>query len=154
MNRIQARTRISAGMSRLLLVPLATLAIIAGLLAMHTFTGAESASVQAATSARVHEQIPAADGSPASASMAGTYEVHPAFCVGSCESPMGMPDHSVLMMICVLALLTAVITLLAPPLISLFASVFLPPWKRGRTVLFALPHPRPPSLVVLSISRT
>lgn len=115
MNRIQARTRISAGMSRLLLVPLATLAIIAGLLAMHTFTGAESASVQAATSARVHEQIPAADGSPpASASMAGTYEVHPAFCVGSCESPMGMPDHSVLMMICVLALLTAVITLLAP----------------------------------------
>ncbi len=64
MNRIQARTRISAGMSRLLLVPLATLAIIAGLLAMHTFTGAESASVQAATSARVHEQIPAADGSP------------------------------------------------------------------------------------------
>jgi hypothetical protein len=58
------------------------------------------------------------------------------------------------MMICVLALLTAVITLLAPALTSLFASVFLPPWRRGRTVLFALPHLRPPSLIVLSISRT
>jgi len=64
-----------------------------------------------------------------------------------------MPDHTMQMMLCVLALLAAALVLLAPRLLGrlrlpLFGIVSL------RVLRGALPHPRPPSLLFLSISRT
>lgn len=59
-----------------------------------------------------------------------------------------------LMMACVLALLAATIVLLAPALLARLGTVLALLRLHGRNVLTALPHPRPPSLIVLSISRT
>jgi len=65
-----------------------------------------------------------------------------------------MPDHSMLMMVCVLALLAAVIVLLAPTFRALLTYAVDRSRSHTRPLLAGLPHPRPPSLLVLSISRT
>ena len=57
-------------------------------------------------------------------------------------------------MACVLALLAATIVLLAPALLARLGTALALLRLHGRNVLTALPHPRPPSLIVLSISRT
>lgn len=59
-----------------------------------------------------------------------------------------------LMMVCVLALLAAVIVLLAPTSRALLTYAVARSRSHTRTLLVGLPHPRPPSLLVLSISRT
>ena len=59
-----------------------------------------------------------------------------------------------LTMVCALALLAAAIVLLAPVLLARLGVALALLRLHGRIVLAALPHPRPPSLLVLSISRT
>lgn len=122
--------------------------LIAGLLAMHTLT-ADNMHVKSAppiSSAADHDQ--------AMAGAAGEGAVVDArHCLGDCEAPGNMPSHSILMMVCALALLAAVIVALAP---ALRARLNM---SLGEAVLAAdvprvLPRPRPPSLLVLSISRT
>ena len=54
----------------------------------------------------------------------------------------------------VLALLAAVIVLLAPTFRALLTYAVDRSRSHTRTLLAGLPHPRPPSLLVLSISRT
>ena len=75
-------------------------------------------------------------------------------CAGDCGGSGGVPDHSMLTMVCALALLAAAIVLLAPVLLARLGVALALLRLHGRIVLAALPHPRPPSLLVLSISRT
>ena len=123
-------------------------ALIAGLLAMHTLTAgnAHLESAPAISSAADHDQAMAGPAVEGTAIDAG-------HCLGDCGAPGNMPNHSILMMVCVLALLAAVIIVLAPALLARLSM------SLGVVVLVAdmpraLPRPRPPSLLVLSISRT
>lgn len=123
-------------------------ALIAGLLAMHTLTAgnAHLESAPAMSSAADHDQP------MASAAVEGT-AADPGHCLGDCGAPGNVPDHSMLMMVCVLALLAAVIIVLAPALLARL-SMSLGVVVLAADVPRALPRPRPPSLLVLSISRT
>lgn len=111
------------------------LLVIAGLLAMHTI-GAGAVHAEAGVPVTVVMGDEADDAK---------------HCPGDC-APGDAPDHSMLLMICALALLAAALVLLAP---SLLGRRRIP----SRSVLLheavrALPWPQPPSLHVLSISRT
>lgn len=159
MNHIRTLVHAPSGLRRLLLTFATALLLIAGLLAMHTLTSGH-ADTPAAASEAAHA-APDSDlgGTVATGSMlentigTGT-EASGGHCEGDCDSSGGMPDHSMLMMACVLALLAATIVLLAPALLARLGTVLALLRLHGRNVLTALPHPRPPSLIVLSISRT
>ncbi|MCM3655990.1 DUF6153 family protein [Agromyces mediolanus] len=163
MNHIRTLVHAPSGLHRLLLTFATALLLIAGLLAMHTLTGTLTsghADTPAAASEAAHA-APDSDlgGTVATGSMlentigTGT-EASGGHCEGDCDSSGGMPDHSMLMMACLLALLAATIVLLAPALLARLGTVLALLRLHGRNVLTALPHPRPPSLIVLSISRT
>ena len=164
MNRMRV-VQSPSGLRRLLMTFATALLLIAGLLAMHTLTGTLTFGHEAAG-------VPASEGVGASyapGSDMGSI-THPAgaldgaavmgtgaaadHCSGDCGASGGVPDHSMLMMVCVLALLAAAIVLLAPVLLARLGAALALLRLHGRTVLSALPHPRPPSLLVLSISRT
>jgi len=155
-NVIRSHARLSPGVRRLLLAAPIALAIITGLLSMHVLTGSHQPALASETSAMsTHSQVgsapAAADDTPMTAAAAEGAGGH---CQDGCGSPAGMPDHSMLMMVCVLALLAATIVLLAPALLARLGTALALLRLHGRNVLTALPHPRPPSLIVLSISRT
>ncbi|MEN2740413.1 DUF6153 family protein [Microbacterium sp. X-17] len=141
MRRIRALTGTRSRAHGLLLTFAMAVAVIAGLLAMHTMTAASAPSAHAA--AAVHAamgEAPAPDPAPASDD-----------CGGDC-SHGGASDHSMLLTMCVLALVAAVVVLIAPGLMRRAAA---PPATLARRMpAHALPWPRPPSLLVLSISRT
>lgn len=155
MNVIRSHARLTPGVRRLLLAAPIALAIITGLLSMHVLTGSHQPALASETSAMsTHSQVgsaPAADDTPMTAAAAEGAGGH---CQDGCGSPAGMPDHSMLMMVCVLALLAAVIVLLAPTFRALLTYAVARSRSLTRTLLAGLPHPRPPSLLVLSISRT
>ena len=156
MNVIRSHARLTPGVRRLLLAAPIALAIITGLLSMHVLTGSHQPALASETSAMsTHSQVgsapAAADDTPMTAAAAEGAGGH---CQDGCGSPAGMPDHSMLMMMCVLALLAAVIVLLAPTSRALLAYAVARSRSHTRTLLVGLPHPRPPSLLVLSISRT
>nr|WP_274638363.1 DUF6153 family protein [Microbacterium bovistercoris] len=121
-------------------------ALIAGLLAMHTLTAGTThlESAPAISSGAVHDQAMAAVESAA---------VDTGHCLDDCGASGNMPNHSMLMMVCVLALLAAVVIILAPALLARL-SMSLGVVVLAADVPRALPRPRPPSLLVLSISRT
>jgi len=162
-NHIRALVHAPSGLHRLLLTFATAFLLIAGLLAMHTLTGtltlghtdtpaaASESAAHGAESAMASAVAPAAalGADPGMAS-----DVSAEHCPGDCGGGGGMPDHSMLMMACVLALLAAVIVLLAPVLLARLGAALALLRLHGRNVLAALPHPRPPSLIVLSISRT
>lgn len=123
-------------------------ALIAGLFAMHTLT-ANNMHVESAptiSSAADHDQA------MVGAAIEGT-AVDAGHCLGDCGAPGNMRSHSILMMVCALALLAAVIVVLAPALLARF-NMSLGEAVLAADVPHALPRPRPPSLLVLSISRT
>ncbi|WP_298866245.1 DUF6153 family protein [uncultured Microbacterium sp.] len=155
MLRIRSHERVPSVLRRLLVLVPVALAIITGLLGMHTLTGSHASPTAETTMANVHSAgvAPATSvgGAGAAAMEEGSSAGH---CAGDCSYPAGMPDHSMLMMVCVLALLAAVIILLAPTALALLAYTLARAHARGRSLLARLPHPRPPSLIVLSISRT
>lgn len=156
MNVIRSHARLTPGVRRLLLAAPIALAIITGLLSMHVLTGSHQPALASETSAMsTHSQVgsapAAADDTPMTAAAAEGAGGH---CQDGCGSPAGMPDHSMLMMVCVLALLAAVIVLLAPTSRALLTYDVARSRSHTRTLLVGLPHPRPPSLLVLSISRT
>lgn len=128
---------------RLVIALFAVPAILLGLLAMHVLANGgmtEASSPHASSPAHSPEQSMAMAVSSDSQS--------PAYCGGECG-----PNHNMLSMICVLALLISVL-LLVPPLI-------LTRWQELRRDILALiaktaalAPPDPPSLHALSISRT
>lgn len=163
MNAIRTLTSTQSGVRRLLLSFSTALLLIAGLLAMHTLTGtltighADTEPAVAVEHAAVAQ--PAMNSSTAHAERSilapssTAPDSPPAHCAG-CGDPAGAPDHSMLMMACVLALLAAVIVLLAPMLLSRLGATLALTRLHARAVPATAPHPRPPSLIVLSISRT
>lgn len=136
-----------SGWKRLALVLLAVPAILVGLLAMHVLTTGPS-HAPAAHSAEDHEHAPLIMGELAATSALGGPTFDATDCGGDCG-----PEHDMLGMACVLALLltalllTVHLTLLRWGTARAIASTIM-----GR--IAALAPPRPPSLLVLSISRT
>ena len=106
MNVIRSHARLTPGVRRFLLAAPIALAIITGLLSMHVLTGSHQPALASETSAMsTHSQVgsapAAADDTPMTAAAAEGAGGH---CQDGCGSPAGMPDHSLLMMVCVLAL--------------------------------------------------
>lgn len=66
----------------------------------------------------------------------------------------GDAHGAMMLMVCVMALLTAAVLLLAPRVLRGLRPRFAPLRARALVVAARLPEPRPPSLIVLSISRT
>ena len=163
MNHIRALVHAPSGLHRLLLTFATAFLLIAGLLAMHTLTGTltlgHTDTPAAASEGTGHGTESAMASAIAPAAVLGAdpgmvTDASADHCPGDCGDAGGMPDHSMLMMACVLALLAAVIVLLAPVLLARLGAALALLRLHGRNVLAALPHPRPPSLIVLSISRT
>jgi len=147
MKTIRSLASTRSTMHRVFLTFAAAFVLIAGLLATHTLsTGSthhESGEVTIA--AANHHRAPEA--------AVNSAVVDVGHCAGDCGAPGNMPSHSLLLMVCVLALLAAAIVALAPALLArLSMSVSLA--KLVRDAARALSPPQPPSLLVLSISRT
>lgn len=148
MNTIRSLASTGATLHRLLFMVGIAGALIASLLAMHTLTTAthQVDAAPAMSSAADHHQA------MAGAAVDGTVDdARP--CLGDCGAPGDMPHRAILMTACVLALLAAAIVVLAPALLARLST------SLGAAVLVvdvprALPRPQPPSLLVLSISRT
>lgn len=122
------------------------LGIVLGLLGMHTLSGdamghgpGMSMSAGHASGASPHD--PAGPASPVSSGAPDTADVS--------EPPL----HSAMLMSCVLALLAA-LTLIAPPTASVGLRPRLHRMPGGRASLTRAAPPRPPSHIVLCISRT
>jgi hypothetical protein len=129
---------------RTLLLLAGTFALIVGLLAMHTLNGDAESHHQATTATIGGAMV--ADAS--SGHSAPTTED----CTYDCAEPAGMPAHDVLMVACVLALLVMLLVLVAPVTVGVWW-----PFRallRGTPAVGSLAPRRPPSLLVLSISRT
>lgn len=146
MKTIRSLASTRSSMHRVLLTFTAAFVLIAGLLAMHTLSTGDAHIESGVTAAAGHDQL-------ASSATMDSAAVEDGHCPGDCGTPGNMPGHSMLLMVCALALLAAVIIVLAPALLTRLSTTL------GMTVLVrdvarALPRPRPPSLLVLSISRT
>ena len=128
---------------RALLFFAGTLLLIGGLLAMHTLAAA-------------HDMGPMSNASSAMVVPASGH--HDAPHDGMDEGRSGvaapMPDHSMLMVTCILALLAGVIVVVAPAALAWLGGMLTLLEQRIQMVLGSRPLPRPPSLHVLSISRT
>ncbi|GAA3919717.1 DUF6153 family protein [Microbacterium invictum] len=134
-------------LARLLMSCAAALAIIVGLLAMHTFAPPAAHS----TSQSISSATLQADHSQVTTEATGAAAV----CETDCRSgaPAPLPDHSGVMAFCVLALL-AVVLLVGPT--TALSIVRSPRISTAFLSLLsgAMAFARPPSLTALSISRT
>jgi hypothetical protein len=145
MKKIRSLTNTRSTMHRIFFSLGFAVALIAGLLAMHTLNagGTHIESAPTATAFDHGQKAVALDGAA----------VDSGYCVNDCGAPRPMPDHLMLLMVCALALLAVVLVVVAPALLvcpSTSLSLAMLVRNAGR----ALPAPRPPSLLVLSISRT
>ena len=132
---------------RALLTFAIALALISGLLAMHVLHAADSHAVTEVTA--IEDGAPCTSGPPSAAPSTS----QAAHCPDGCDAPAHAPEHLMLMVTCVLALLTAAAVLIPP--LSLDRSIATRACiDAGLGVRRALAHPRPPSLLILSISRT
>jgi Family of unknown function (DUF6153) len=124
-------------------------ALILGMLAMHTSLapgGGHGHSVISASATTDHGQT-----EPGITMGASAIDAPP--CADDGCGTSGMPDHSMLLMMCAMALLVVVIAVVSAALITQSDT------SRTMSALLrqptrAIPSPRPPSLLVLSISRT
>lgn len=142
-------TRPQLSLRTLLMLGTATLLVIVGLLAMHTFTadpaGHGSPGLTQSTSTAGHDHATTGTGS---------LEHGSAACDGPCHVSTGHEQgHTDMVTACVLALLAGVLLLLAPLMIrrhgfSLHRVMSLLKWDATGIL------PRAPSLTFLSISRT
>lgn len=124
-------------------------AVIVGLLAMHTLNLHGTAAAEAPASMSMAASEPAhASHSPATAAASGDAQSERSVSCAGCSAD----DHSGMAMICVLALLLAMLLLIPPGVLRRGPGTVL------RTplaeVVLARLAPRPPSLHVLCISRT
>lgn len=157
MKAVTLLTHLRSSPSRRLVIALfAVPTILLGLLAMHVLANGGMSQASASLTSITQTSDGASAQSPES-SMAfsvGSDRPSPADdCGGGCGPSHDMPSHEMLGMICVLALLISVL-LLMPPLI-------LSRWDQLQRALLAqitkaaaVAPPTPPSLHVLSISRT
>lgn len=154
--RLIHRSEQPAVSHRWLLAALFAALVIAGLLGMHTFSTAHSdvhvtAAPMGAT-AMSAEHVHAATGSM------GNEHMHAASGSMDAEADSGCPDcgqsgsHHAMIMACVLGLLVTLLLVCRakPSLVRASAQSIVAPFLRAVGTL----PPRPPSLLVLSISRT
>lgn len=146
MKTIRSLANTRSTMHRVFLTFTAAFVLIAGLLAMHTLSTGDAHVESGVTALADHDQL-------ATAAAMDSAAVEEGHCAGDCGTPGNMPAHSMLLMVCALALLAAVIVVLAPALLARL-SMTLGVAALVRDAARALPRPRPPSLLVLSISRT
>lgn len=141
---------------RALLVAVATvLMVIVGLVGMHTLSVGETThGVGTGNHGTATQLDVSSSGNPGSGTLGGA-EVHSGTCDDNCQSSTPGPlQHTDVMMACALALLVGFIFLLP------IAAMYRTRTHQGQTLFFATPLrelsplPRPPSLIVLSISRT
>ena len=166
--RLIHRSEQPAVSHRWLLAALFAALVIAGLLGMHTFSTAHSdvhvtaapmgptamsaEHVHAATGSMGNEHMHAATGSM------GNEHMHAASGSMDAEADSGCPDcgqsgsHHAMIMACVLGLLVTLLLVCRakPSLVRASAQSIVAPFLRAEGTL----PPRPPSLLVLSISRT
>jgi hypothetical protein len=126
----------------ILLTLIGVIAIVVGLLTMHTLSldGPAHSPVAAAAPIEHHAEGPAhGEQTPATS--------------GACGAVGCDPTHTLGLMSCVLALLLAPLIVAAMPSIALLVATL---WSIGRALISALlaASPGPPSLIALSISRT
>ncbi|WP_347125492.1 DUF6153 family protein [Microbacterium sp. SY138] len=137
------RTRLPRS-TRWLLVVCFSVAIIVGLLGMHTLASSHAPAMSSTTAEMAGSAV--SEGHHGAASAPAEHSEH---ACATC-SPEG--GHDALMVMCVLALLATVLFLLVPRLIGLSPHGRAVWWS---VVFVARPAPsRPPSLRELSISRT
>ncbi|QIM18685.1 hypothetical protein G7066_08810 [Leucobacter coleopterorum] len=139
-------------------------ALIFGLLGMHILSMSPSHNEhEAATSATVVKEhhrspIPTGPGSSpdvlmlADAATPSAAFATEAFCGDNCDTPA--PHHSTIMVGCVLALLAGVLIILVPLLLEFSWSTLVLAVRSLPRIGSVLLRPHPPSLFVLSISRT
>ncbi|TYL50268.1 DUF6153 family protein [Agromyces mariniharenae] len=162
---IRAFVRTELNAARLLVSLAAAIALIAGLLAMHVLStfGSDHALAGPVTISE-HAHHPVAPGhaepgeqatnlSPGHSVLSLGHSVSGEPCDGECDMPAGMPTHSMLMASCVLGLVGAILLLLPPASRALPAALEATRVVGARILRAAAPL-RPPSLHVLSISRT
>ncbi len=126
-----------SGWKRLAIILLAVPAILIGLLAMHVLTIGASHAHESAS----HVSMPVGESATA-------HQLEASNCDGLCG-----PEHDLLGMACILALLTTALLLTVHLTLSRWGS--LPAVAiRIMARIAALAPPQPPSLLVLSISRT
>lgn len=157
MNHIRTLAQTSSGVHRLLLTFATAFLVIPGLLAMHTLASGLTAEHRTAPNATVKHatSMETSAAGMLDAATGVSSDDSAEHCAGDCGGGSGeMPHHSMLMVACVLALLSGAIVLLAPMLLARLSFARASLRVHSRSVLAALPHPRPPSLIVLSISRT
>lgn len=137
---------------RTLAAVLLAAAVIVGLLAMHVLSSG-TADHHAPAAAAVSEMAPAPpshDAAP-TAGHPGTAQAAACDC-DAAASPM--PDHSMLMMACVLALLVGLLLIAAPVLTGVLAVLTRTTDTGLQVARRGVARARAPSLLVLSISRT
>lgn len=133
----------------LLLLGGAVLMILVGLLGMHTFTSNAFGHGSGSASSAITASVPIAHGE-----VSGTHSATSAECDGACYASAGdRQGHMDAATACMLALLVGLLLLAPPLLLHRFGSL---PWSTpGSSRLTSTSVlPRPPSLTVLSISRT
>ena len=162
---IRAFVRTELNATRLLVSLAAAVALIAGLLAMHVLNASGSDhAVAGPVTISEHAHHPVAPGnadpgeqathlSPGHSVLSPGNSVSGEPCDGECEMPAGMPTHSMLMAACVLGLVGAILLLL-PPASRAWPAAFEATRIVAARILQAVAPMRPPSLHVLSISRT
>ncbi|GGF45524.1 hypothetical protein GCM10010922_21550 [Microbacterium sorbitolivorans] len=156
---------VSTTVRRVLLSVGLTLLVVTGLLGMHALSvghtlpaiGHGQTVAQSAHSATGHDaaSVETALMTPLKASPYGASIMDEGG--GSCagDGCGGMShDHAMQMMMCVLALLSVALVLIAPRLLRGWLRPLPSLLVQVRVLLRSLPLPRPPSLLVLSISRT
>lgn len=132
--------------ARLLLAVAVSLAVIGGLMGMHTLNSPRQGhgSTQSAVVTVPHGTVEVPmSGQPADA------DVQPC----ECTAPVPVPEHSMLVMACILAILLALL-LLAPRSVAVRLGTLLVVGTGVMQARGALARRRPPSLLILSISRT
>lgn len=155
---IRAFVRTELNATRLLVSLAAAVALIAGLLAMHVLgiPASDHAGAGALTiSEHAHHSSASAHADPGEQAthLSPAPAVSGEPCDGDCGMPAGMPTHSMPMAACVLGLVGAILLLLPPASRALLAALEGP--RRVAAQMFGAVAPlHPPSLHVLSISRT
>ncbi|MGW4931280.1 DUF6153 family protein [Agromyces sp. NPDC004153] len=155
---IRAFVRTELNATRLLVSLAVAVALIAGLLAMHVISASGSDhAVAGPVTISEHAHHPVARGHADPGKQATHFSprhtVSGEPCDGECEMPAGMPTHSMLMAACVLALVGAILLLL-PPVSRAWPATLEATRIAAARILQAVAPSRPPSLHVLSISRT
>ncbi|WP_416447027.1 DUF6153 family protein [Leucobacter sp. HNU] len=155
MNQRQTVKRTHLGAHGLLLTAMAVFFVIAGLLGMHTLSSDHTMGLPAvAPESQPHMMTAEEADTPATdvlASIATDAGVIGAT-VEATHSPM--QHDPMLMTMCILALLSGAVILLLPVFLTLFRAMRPLVMLRLHAAFSVLPLPRPPSLHVLSISRT